>query len=89
LCGGIFIDQTFEHICSGRLGSKWKRLSKTGIRDIMKNEWEFGIKPQFTMAKARKEYIVSLPAEMFKGQSTLDDTKRLPHIKNGRIHFLA
>jgi hypothetical protein len=57
----------------------------------MKNEWEYGIKPQFKPAKARKEYVVSLPAEAFKGQSslTLDDTKREPHIKNGRIHFLG
>ena len=78
-------------MCSGRLGSKWERLSKTGIREIMKNEWEYGIKTQFKPAKTGKEeYVVSLPAEAFKGQnaSNLDDTKRQPCIKNGRIHFL-
>ncbi|KAK3946034.1 hypothetical protein QBC46DRAFT_370658 [Diplogelasinospora grovesii] len=91
LCGGIFIDQAFEHMCSGRLGLKWKRLSKTGIREIMKNEWEYGIKPQFKPAKVRKEHIVSLPAEAFRdrGPSSLDDTSREPYIKNGRIHFLG
>lgn len=91
LCGGIFIDQAFEHMCKGRLGPKWKRLSKTGIREIMKNEWEYGIKPQFKPAQAKKEYIVSLPAEAFRDQgiSSLDDTRREPYIKNGRIHFLG
>lgn len=91
LCGGVFIDQTFEHMIKGRLGPKWNRLSKTGIREIMKNEWEYGIKPRFKPAKARKEYIVSLPAEAFgtRDPSSLDDTRREPYIKNGRIHFLG
>ncbi|KAH6647235.1 hypothetical protein BKA67DRAFT_429649 [Truncatella angustata] len=91
LCGGIFIDQVFERMCSGRLGPRWKQLSKTGIREIMKNEWEYGIKPQYKPAKLVKEYTVSLPAETFKGQSnsSLDDTTRYPYIKNGRIIFLG
>jgi hypothetical protein len=77
-------------MCSGRLGTKWKRLSKTGIKDIMKNEWEYGIKPQFKPGKAGKEYIVSLPAEVFsQSTSGLNDMKREPYIKNGRIHFLG
>jgi hypothetical protein len=89
LCGGIFIDQTFERICSGRLGSRWKRLSKTGIREVMKNEWEYGIKPQFKLGKAKKEYIVALPAELFnQSTSSLDDRTREPYIKNGRLHLL-
>ncbi|KAI1873113.1 uncharacterized protein JN550_003366 [Neoarthrinium moseri] len=89
LCGGIFIDQAFEHMCSGRLGSKWKRLSKEGIRDIMRTAWEYGIKPQFKSPQSAKQYIVALPAEAFRDQGTagLDDTKRKPHIKNGRIYF--
>jgi hypothetical protein len=91
LCGGIFIDQAFEILCKNRLGSKWKLLSKTGIREIMRNEWEYGIKPQFHPVKVRKEYIVSLPAEAFRdlGPSALNDTSKEPHIKSGRIHFLG
>ncbi|KAI1422316.1 hypothetical protein F5Y12DRAFT_786866 [Xylaria sp. FL1777] len=86
LCGGIFIDQAFEHICSGRLGSsKWKSLSKIGLRDVMKKEWEYGIKPQFKPGQAGKQYIVSLPAEL--DVQSLNDTKREPHIKDGRIYF--
>jgi hypothetical protein len=78
-------------MCKGRLGFKWKRLSKMGIREIMRNEWEHGIKPQFKPVKVRKEYIVSLPAEAFSHRTSeaLNDTSREPHIKNGRIHFLG
>ncbi|TRX93941.1 hypothetical protein FHL15_005019 [Xylaria flabelliformis] len=88
LCGGVFIDQAFERICSGRLGSKWKKATKAGIRDVMKNEWEYGVKPQFKPGKAGKKYVVSLPAELFgNGNASLNDTRREPHIKNGRIYF--
>ncbi|KAK8014234.1 hypothetical protein PG990_007530 [Apiospora arundinis] len=88
LCGGIFIDHTFERMCKGRLGSKWDRLSKAGIKEIM-NTWEHGIKPQFKSSTTRKEYIIPLPAEAFRGKSSgsLDDKTREPYIKNGRIHY--
>jgi hypothetical protein len=86
LCGGIFIDEAFEHMCKSRLGRKWDRLSKAGIKEIMKGEWEYAIKPQFKPLSTHKEYIVGIPAEAF-GKSSLDDTSREPHIKNGRIHF--
>ncbi|KAH9212086.1 hypothetical protein DL95DRAFT_464318 [Leptodontidium sp. 2 PMI_412] len=42
LCGGIFIDQAFEDMCRFRLGRKWDRLSKAGIKQIMRNEWAVG-----------------------------------------------
>ncbi|KAI0969940.1 hypothetical protein F4678DRAFT_480682 [Xylaria arbuscula] len=89
LCGGIFIDQTFEHMCSGRLGAKWKRLSKTGIREVMKNEWEYGIKPQYKPGKAKNEYTVALPAELFsQGGLALNDCTKEPHIRGGRMYLL-
>ncbi|RWA04839.1 hypothetical protein EKO27_g10263 [Xylaria grammica] len=47
LCGGMFIDEVFKNMCMGRLGSKSKQLSNEGIREIMKGQWEYGIKPQF------------------------------------------
>ncbi|KAI1414508.1 actin-like ATPase domain-containing protein [Hypoxylon sp. FL1857] len=87
LCGGIFIDEAFERICKNRLGRGWDRLSKVGIRDIMKGEWEHAIKPQFTVTNSRKEYIVSIPAEAFPNKESQTDTRREPIIKNGRIHF--
>ncbi|KAF4627514.1 hypothetical protein G7Y89_g10639 [Cudoniella acicularis] len=86
LCGGIFIDEAFEHMCKSRLGRKWDRLSKAGIKEIMKGEWEHAIKPQFKPLSTKKEYIVGIPAEAF-GKASLDDTSREPLIKNGRIHF--
>lgn len=54
----------------------------------MKNEWEHGIKPQFQPSIIGKEYIVQLPPELFPN-GPVDDTKRKPHIKSGRIHFLG
>lgn len=52
----------------------------------MKSEWERSIKPQFTPENKQKEYIVAVPAEAFGGKG-LDDTKKEPFIKKGRIHF--
>ncbi|KAL6400259.1 hypothetical protein AUP68_15955 [Ilyonectria robusta] len=86
LCGGIFIDEVFERIVKNRLGRGWDQLSRTSIKDIMRGEWEQSIKPQFKPTNARKEYIVSIPAEAFRRQS-LDDMSREPFIKKGRIHF--
>ena len=73
-------------MCKSRLGRKWNKLSQTGIRDIMKSEWEYAIKPQFRLENATKEYIVAIPAEALEG-SSLDDESRKPYIKSGRIHF--
>ncbi|ROW15713.1 hypothetical protein VPNG_02135 [Cytospora leucostoma] len=95
LCGGIFIDEAFEAICKKRLGTKWNRLSRVGIREIMKGEWEFGIKSRFKPGNSNKEYILKLPLETFKSRgrgessraSGLDDVSRKPFIKDGRIHF--
>ena len=61
-------------------------MSKAGIRDIMKDEWEHGIKPQYKPGNVKKEYIVGIPAEAFTN-SSLDDSSKQPIIKNGRIHF--
>ena len=73
-------------MCKARLGRRWDRLSKAGIKEIMKGEWEQAIKPQFKPSNSKKEYIVSIPAEAF-GKSSLDDYTKEPHMKNGRIHF--
>ena len=88
LCGGIFVDEEFERICKDRLGRRWDRLSKAGIKEVMKGEWEYEIKPGFkkSAAKDTRSHIVSIPAEAFNFTS-LDDMSRLPFIKNGRIHF--
>ncbi|KUJ09099.1 actin-like ATPase domain-containing protein [Mollisia scopiformis] len=87
LCGGIFIDQAFEDICKARLGRKWDRLSKAGIKQIMKKEWESGVKLAFNHPSLN-DYLVSIPAEAFgsSGDSLNDDSKE-PIIKNGIIHF--
>ncbi|KAI9149948.1 Heat shock 70 kDa protein 12B [Paramyrothecium foliicola] len=86
LCGGIFVDDEFERICKSRLGRRWDKLSKAGINEVLKREWEYGIKPQFKLLGGGKRYTVSIPAEAFAKASS-DDTSREPVIRNGRIHF--
>ncbi|KAL4791055.1 hypothetical protein BDV19DRAFT_381825 [Aspergillus venezuelensis] len=86
LCGGIFIDEAFERACKTRLGRRWDHLSKAGIKEILKGEWEHAIKPQFKPSASKPEYTVSIPAEAF-GKNSLDDLSREPFIKKGRIHF--
>ncbi|KAJ8119298.1 hypothetical protein ONZ43_g3722 [Nemania bipapillata] len=90
VCGGIFIDERFEEICKTRLGTRqWNKLSMAGVNTIMKKEWEYGIKPQFSMRDApSKEYPVLIPAEVFKGSThDMNDASKKPVIKDGRIHF--
>lgn len=87
LCGGIFIDEAFESMCKSRLGRKWGNLSQHGIKEIMKNQWEYAIKPQFKLDNSViKEYNVAVPAEAFEG-SNLNDENKKPIIKRGRIVF--
>ncbi|KAF5593958.1 hsp70 family chaperone [Fusarium pseudoanthophilum] len=89
LCGGIFIDQEFQRICKARLGRDWSSLSQRGISDIMKDEWEHGIKRHFKPVTSSKEFIVKLPGEVCggSGQGRLNDSSKKPIIKDGRIHF--
>ncbi|KAK8078892.1 hypothetical protein PG994_002699 [Apiospora phragmitis] len=86
LCGGTFVDESFERLCKSRLGRKWDRLSKASINEVMKGEWERGIKPQFKPQGGSKKYTVSIPAEAFAGSSSTDTSKE-PIIRDGRIHF--
>ncbi|KAL4785486.1 hypothetical protein BJX76DRAFT_356042 [Aspergillus varians] len=86
LCGGLLIDEAFEAICKRRLGRRWDNLSKKGINDVMRGEWEQYIKPQFKPGSSHGDWIVGIPAEAFEG-SKLDDLSKQPYIKQGRIHF--
>lgn len=87
LCGGIFVDEAFQNMCRKRLGTKWSQLSQAGIKELMRLQWENGIKPQFRPNDTSKEYIVAIPAEAFKNQNEMNDSSKKPIIKNGRIHF--
>ncbi|RTE80896.1 hypothetical protein BHE90_004615 [Fusarium euwallaceae] len=89
LCGGVFVDEAFERSCRERLDPAWKALSRGGKNEIMRDVWEYNIKPQFNTGNPMKEYIVRLPNEMFsnKPKQRLDDTTREPVIKRGSIHF--
>ncbi|TLS24218.1 hypothetical protein PpBr36_08383 [Pyricularia pennisetigena] len=87
LCGGAFIDAEFEKLCKDRLGDRWLCLSPSDVKELLKGEWETGIKPQFRPGAAQ-EFTVRVPAEAFLGSGSFTDTSREPHIKNGRM-FLS
>ncbi|KAJ5696743.1 hypothetical protein N7536_007155 [Penicillium majusculum] len=86
LCGGIFVDEAFETLCRDRLGRQWNKLSPTGVKSILKDQWESGYKLTYKPNTDGREVIISVPAEAFQG-AELTDESRKPVIKNGRIHF--
>ena len=73
-------------MCKARLGRKWNKLTQNGIKEVMKNEWEYAIKPQFKLENGLKEYPLAVPAEAFEG-SDLNDSSKKPIIKGGRILY--
>lgn len=83
LCGGVLIDEAFEEICKHRLGRQWDHFSAAGIRELMKGEWEYAIKPKFSPGHMQEEWIMALPAQATRNH----DTTKEPFIMNGRIHF--
>ncbi|KAI0430723.1 hypothetical protein F5Y09DRAFT_307087 [Xylaria sp. FL1042] len=87
LCGGIFVDQAFEVKCKKCLGRRWDRLSKNDINDVMREDWERGVKPQFTPSLDR-DYPIRVPAGAFPDGKT-SDTKCDPIIKNARMMFTS
>ncbi|RMJ12396.1 hypothetical protein CDV36_007943 [Fusarium kuroshium] len=88
LCGGIFIDEAFEAMIKNRLGRKWNQISQSGIKEMLKGDWELSIKPQYKPGNGKKEYIVSIPAEAYqKDDELFNDMTQEPFIKRGRIHF--
>lgn len=88
LCGGIFIDEEFEARVKNRLGCKWDQISQSGIKEMLKGDWELSIKPQYKPGNGKEEYVVSIPAEAYQKDNELfDDMTREPFIKKGRIHL--
>ncbi|KAJ4193204.1 hypothetical protein NW755_003191 [Fusarium falciforme] len=88
LCGSTFIDEELEARIRNRLSCKWGQISQSGIKEMLKGDWELSIKPQYKPGKGNKEYVVSIPAEAYQKDNELfDDMTREPFIKKGRIHL--
>ncbi|RWA10740.1 hypothetical protein EKO27_g4359 [Xylaria grammica] len=87
LCGGIFVDQAFEIKSKKCLGRRWVRLSRNDINDVMRVDWEGGVKPQCTPSLDR-DYPIRVPAAAFPDGKT-NDTNCDPIIKNGRMIFTS
>ncbi|QYS98213.1 hypothetical protein H0G86_005403 [Trichoderma simmonsii] len=49
LCGATFVDERFRLLLKSKIPlPSWERLGEDGVARLMNNEWENGIKPQFT-----------------------------------------
>lgn len=90
LYGSIFIDEAFENMAQRRLGAKWNNLSKTGVKELVKNEWQQNIKPHYKhLANSHRPYTVGIPAEAFSSKADMTDSSKEPQIKNGRFHLMG
>lgn len=83
-CGGIFIDQVFIELCKTYLGNSWNFLSKSFFEYIIRNNWEYGIKPQFRINGFKKDFTVRFPSEI---NVEIDPGKGFNKIKTGKILF--
>lgn len=49
LCGATFVDERFRDLLRQKISSStWERLGEDKIAQLMNNEWENGIKSQFS-----------------------------------------
>jgi len=87
VCGGIFIDEDFKIQLRNRLGRKFSMLSAVDINRILKAEWEYSIKPQYSKRNGKAEYLVSLNKTPLTGAELNDTKPGLPPIRDGYIHF--
>ncbi|KAF4478595.1 hypothetical protein FAGAP_12288 [Fusarium agapanthi] len=60
LCGSIFLDENFLKLIKRKISSKsWKNISKADEKRFLNDEWEHGIKEQFSGQD--RSWLVSLP----------------------------
>ncbi|KAJ4219343.1 hypothetical protein NW759_007732 [Fusarium solani] len=54
LCGGIFIDEEFEARVKNRLGCKWDQISQSGIKEMLKGDWELSLSHSISLEMERR-----------------------------------
>ncbi|KAG5747682.1 hypothetical protein H9Q70_009631 [Fusarium xylarioides] len=60
LCGSIFLDENFLKLIKRKVSStSWKNISKADEKRFLNDEWEHGIKEQFSSQD--RSWLVSLP----------------------------
>jgi hypothetical protein len=89
LCGGIFVDETFQTLIKQRIGQqRWEKLTRASKVKLMNDEWEFGIKRAFD-GEPNKKWTCQLPPDAVGrfGPHRLDDSKADAPMVRGQIQF--
>ncbi|KAM3543706.1 hypothetical protein ARSEF1564_003366 [Beauveria bassiana] len=78
LCGGIFVDQNFDDLITRKMGgSPWKGIDSADKRKFMKDNWENGIKSQFS--GNHRSFFAEVP-EGYLPDGAMGKRKRLQSI---------
>ncbi|KAK3488063.1 uncharacterized protein B0T23DRAFT_447115 [Neurospora hispaniola] len=62
LCGAVFLDEAFTNVLKGKFGKKWEMMDESNRRDMVRTQWETGIKRNFKMS-SNKSYNIRIPME--------------------------
>ncbi|KAF5003059.1 hypothetical protein FDECE_10370 [Fusarium decemcellulare] len=66
LCGAVRIDEAFEDYLEGRDKLKLKSLSESEYNTFFIQDWERGVKRNFTMDKVPEHFSLRLPNKAYK-----------------------
>ncbi|KAM3514974.1 hypothetical protein MY11210_001333 [Beauveria gryllotalpidicola] len=87
LCGGIFVDQNFDDLITRKMGgSPWKGIDSAEKRKFMKDNWENGIKSQFS--GNHRSFFAEVP-EGYLPDGAMGKRKRLQSICLDRNDLLS
>ncbi|KAG5663942.1 hypothetical protein KAF25_006527, partial [Fusarium avenaceum] len=83
LCGGMFLDENFLKLIRRKVTSaSWANVSKARERKFLNDEWERGIKPQFS--NQQRTWLVDLPDSCIMSNQKLKRRKTL-ELSQGEI----
>lgn len=62
LCGAIFVDEAFKEVLKRKFDKRWEMMDESNRRDMIRTQWETGIKRNFKMGSDRS-YNIRIPME--------------------------
>lgn len=81
LCGAVFVDEAFSHLLKNKFKElsedAWGRIDPDDLREIMKKDWENGIRNEFTGEP--RQWSIRLPFNLAY-LKPVDDQGRCPTI---------
>ncbi|EGO59403.1 hypothetical protein NEUTE1DRAFT_39823 [Neurospora tetrasperma FGSC 2508] len=81
LCGAVFLDEAFTNVLKSKFGKKWVKMDESNRRDMVRTQWETGIKRNFKMS-SKKSYNIRIPMEclLVKERRAIGASASLPTI---------